>query len=70
MALGENLKQQLGPLFGEGSVTQLIDDQQTVGGIALHHPAQAPFVSNFDQLISQSTAGEDSVGQVPKDLGE
>ena len=58
MALGEHLEKKLGPLCGKGNVSEFIDDQQTIAGIALDHPLQPFVVTGLDQLIGQRAAGD------------
>lgn len=60
MAFRKNLKKELRALLGEGDVAQLVNDQKTVGGILLYHPAQALVVPSLDQLIGQGAARDKS----------
>jgi len=64
MPFGQDLKQQLRALLGEGDVAEFVQDQQIVADILLNEALQCPLLPCLDQLVDQPAAAHKAATEV------
>jgi len=60
--LRQHLEKQLGSFFGEGDISQFVQDEDPVAGIALDQPTQVEFLARFKEFGGQPEAGDKAGG--------
>jgi len=64
MPLRQDLEQQLSAFLGEGDVTQFVQDQEPVPGIALDQPTQGVSLARLQEFVGQAATGDSPLGRI------
>lgn len=60
ISLTEGLEQQFGAAFGQGHVSQFVDDEKLIAGQLFLEAQQVLVIASFDQLTYQRGSGSES----------
>ena len=61
----QHLEEQVGAFFGEGDISQFIEDEQTIARLALDDAAQGEPLAGLQEFVAQTAAGDKAGGNTP-----